>query len=116
MAGQNSAETYIRNNAATTDLAGLAGALNDAFSGRGKNSGQHDVTDYGSVQVLHASAGTKANSTTVFFFRTGTGTTTKVHLIALGEHDGNAYKIDKQLGQNQMPFQKNKKVSVTGNG
>lgn len=111
---QDAAKMYIEDNTTSTNLDGLNGALNDAFSDRGKNSGNHDVTGFGEVHILHASAGSigKGRSTTVFYFFHDD----KFHLIAVGEHDGNAYKIDKGLGQDQMPFQKNKKVSATGDG
>lgn len=111
---QTDAKQYIEENATSTDLAGLNGALNDAFSDRGKNSGNHVVTGYGTVHILHASAGSRGSgrSTTVFYFFHGGN----FHLIALGEHDGSAYKIDRGLGQDEMPFQKNKRVSATGQG
>lgn len=109
---QNKAKVYIEDNATSTDLASLNGALNDAFLGRGKDSGTHPVVNFGEQQILHASASKRGSghSTTVFFFGDGD----ELNLIAVGQHDGKAYKIDDRLGQAEQPFQKGKKVSVTG--
>ncbi|GAB2729212.1 hypothetical protein [Kitasatospora kifunensis] len=86
-------------------------ALNDAFDGKGKDSGNH-VIDGEKVNVRHSSGGAvgKPSVTLFHFFKNN-----EFHLVALGEHaSATTYRIDDVLGQEAAPFQKKKVVGPTG--
>ncbi|WP_327233634.1 hypothetical protein OG349_06280 [Streptomyces sp. NBC_01317] len=98
--------------------ANLSQALNDAFSGGGKPSGQHTITNVGKVNVRHASAGNGQKSVTLFFVEGE-----PFRLLALGEHSSrkDCYDIDDDLGQDRpadsdevRAFQRKKTVNVNG--
>ncbi|MDH6706596.1 hypothetical protein P3T27_003323 [Kitasatospora sp. MAA19] len=111
---------YAKQTDAQTDLklyidigrhTALGQALNDAYDGKGKDSGNH-VVDGEKVNVRHSSAGVagKATVTLFHFFKNN-----EFHLVALGEHvSSTAYRIDDVLGQETAPFQKKKTVGATG--
>jgi hypothetical protein len=89
----------------------LSQALNDAFDGKGKDSGTH-LIDGEKVNVRHSSAGVvgKPSVTLFHFFKNN-----EFHLVALGEHvSSSGYRIDDVLGQETAPFQKKKTVGPTG--
>ncbi|MER7728157.1 hypothetical protein [Streptomyces sp. NPDC096323] len=92
----------------------LGQALNHAYDGKGKDSGSH-VVDGVQRQVLHASAGKTGADVSVTLFYYFENPSGSFHLVALGEHTKvpGQYLIDKELGQDQAPFQK-KKVGPQG--
>jgi hypothetical protein len=111
---QDAAKEDLMQYVAEDQKTALNQALNQAYSGEGLNSGEHEIVDFGNQHVLHASAGKIGTSRTVtlfYFFDDG-----KFRLIALGQHEGNGYRIDKVLGQADQPFQKGRLVSATGWG
>ncbi|MFI9202816.1 hypothetical protein [Streptomyces sp. NPDC053048] len=116
-------ETYANQDAAKKDLkdhvgagrvTALGQALNQAYNGQGKNSGMH-VVDGEQRQVFHASAGKAGTSASVTLFYYPKDPSGGFHLVALGEHaSADLYRIDKDLGQDQAPFQKKKTVGPEG--
>ncbi|GAA2654858.1 hypothetical protein [Streptomyces lunalinharesii] len=116
-------ETYANQDAAKKDLTTYVGngrvtalgqALNQAYNGQGKNSGNH-VVDGEQRQVFHASAGKAGTNSSVTLFYYPKDPSGSFHLVALGEHaSADLYKIDKELGQDQAPFQKKKTVGPEG--
>jgi hypothetical protein len=111
---QNAAKDDLSQYVAEDQKTALNQALNQAYDGNGENSGNHEIVDYGEQHVLHASAGKIGTSKTVtlfYFFHDG-----KFRLIALGQHEGNGYRIDRVLGQNEPPFEKRRLVNANGDG
>ncbi|MEV5574428.1 hypothetical protein AB0L06_30710 [Spirillospora sp. NPDC052269] len=93
-------------------------ALTAAYDGKGKDSGKC-IVDGTERQILHASSGNnEIGSLTIFHYFINKGATDgkeQMRIIAVGEHHtSDTYKIDKNLGQPQPPFQKNKVVTVDG--
>jgi hypothetical protein len=115
--------SYANQTAASDDLkqylepnqyGALSGALNDVYSGRGSNSGNHTVDDFdGPQHILHASSGVAGTNKTVTLFYFMVGTVMK--LIALAQHKTTTtYGISSDLGQAEEPFRRGKTVGPNG--
>jgi hypothetical protein len=76
---QPQAVNYLKNLINANRLASLKQALNDAFDGKGKATGDYLFNGHA---VLHASSGDGQQSVSLFFYVTGGNIT----LFAMGEH------------------------------
>ncbi|MET8623824.1 hypothetical protein ABZW30_08710 [Kitasatospora sp. NPDC004669] len=111
-ATQREAEEDLKKYVDRDRWSSLTAALNDAYDRKGKDSGNHPI-DGETVNVRHSSAGVVGTTRTATLFHFFRGN--EFCLVALGQHEGNGYRIDDELGQATSPFQKKKLVGPSGN-
>lgn len=104
---QPQAESYLLNiiKSETNRHANLKQALNDVFSGKGKDTGSYTFENRA---VWHASSGNGEKSVTLFF----TMDRDDAKIFAMGEHASSRSYTISDFGQRDAPFQKGQTISL----